>query len=67
MYANKTKDIIEINECLIVNKKINEIYSIIKTCDLSNISTILIRVGGNTNESMLVVETNSDIFDLKIN
>lgn len=65
LYANKTKDIIEINECLIVNKKINEIYSIIKTCNLSNISTILIRVGVNTNESMVVVETNFDIFDLK--
>lgn len=61
LYKEKTNEIIEVDNCLICNKKINEIYNILNKIDLKNIEKITIRSSEITNESMVIFDINSDI------
>ncbi len=68
LYKEKTSEIIEIDECLICNNKINQIYNILKKQDLKNIENIIIRSSKRTNECMVIFEINDDInFDFFAN
>ncbi len=52
-YKAKTNDLIEIDNCLLLNDKINEIISVIKTINLKEINKIIIRYAVNTNEMII--------------
>lgn len=65
-YKEKSYDIIPIDNCLIVDNKINEILNILKGMDLSNIYQIVVRSSKNLDETMVVFKgTNIDISILK--
>lgn len=55
-YDKKSYDIVPIEHCYISSKKINELLSILNTCDLRGISQIMIR--SNENEELVVIYTN---------
>lgn len=57
-YKDKSNDLIEINECLLLNDKLNEIISILKDYikEETNINKITIKLGNITNEIMLIIE-----------
>lgn len=57
-YKKKTYEVISIDECLIVDKKINELLDLVKKNDLTNIYQVLIRVSGN--DSMIVLKVNGE-------
>lgn len=56
-YKKHTYDVINIDKCLIVNDKINEILNIVKKVNLKNIYQIVVRVG---NESMVIFKVNGE-------
>lgn len=60
LYVESTNRIIEVDECLICNEKINEIYQKIKNIDLHGINKIVVRIGENTNESMVIIDIAKD-------
>ena len=61
-YQNKTNSLIEIDECLIANKKINNILKIIKdNLKLDTVSKIIIRASENTDDIMVIIETSKDL------
>ena len=58
-YKDKTNDIIEVNKCLLLNKKINESIEYLNKLDLKNIKTITCRTNGN--DLMIILDTTKDI------
>lgn len=64
-YEEKTNTLVPINNCLLVDERINNILDEIKTLDLSNINEVLVRVSGL--EDMVVFRgTKIDIKDLSV-
>ena len=61
-YKNGTNDLIEIDKCLILNDKINEIIAILKDEDLSKVSSIVVK---NMDEILIDIEGSMDISKLK--
>ena len=57
-YSEKTHNIIEFNECLLLDKRINELYKYFKGINLKTINEILIR----TTESEIMIKTDG-VFD----
>lgn len=55
-YDKKSYDIVPIEHCYISSKKINDLLSILNTCDLRGISQIMIRT--NELEELVVIYTN---------
>ena len=55
-YDKKSYDIVPIEHCYISSKKINELLTILNTCDLRGISQIMIR--SNESEELVVIYTN---------
>ena len=51
-YSEKTNDIVELNNCLLLDNRINDIYNYLKMKDLSTISEVIIRV--TTKDIMIV-------------
>ena len=51
-YSEKTNNIIEINNCLLLDNRINDIYNYLKEHELSTISEVIIRV--TTKDIMIV-------------
>lgn len=62
-YKEKSYDLISIDNCFLVDERINNILNEIKNYSLKNIYQIVIRVGNN--DSMVVLKTNGD-YDKKI-
>lgn len=61
-YKNKTYDIIDIDNCIISNKLINNSIEYLKKLDLKYISKITCRTGSN--ELMIIIETNNSHLDI---
>ena len=61
-YKNNTYDIINIDNCLISNKLINESIKHLKKLDLKYISKITCRIGSN--QLMIIIETNNKDIDI---
>ena len=59
-YKDKSNDLIDIDKCLLLNDKLNEIIHILKDYikEETNINKITIKLGNITNEVMLIVEGN---------
>ncbi|MBO5096388.1 MAG: 23S rRNA (uracil(1939)-C(5))-methyltransferase RlmD [Bacilli bacterium] len=59
-YKDKSNDLIDIDKCLLLNDKLNEIINILKDYikEETNINKITIKLGNITNEVMLIVEGN---------
>lgn len=60
-YKKKTYEIIPIDNCLLVDNKINNIINKIKNFNLKNIYEIVIRIG--TIDNMLIIKSNGDVSD----
>ena len=58
LYEYKTNNLIEIDECLLVDKKINNIIKELKQYNLSNNNTIIIK--STSNNTMLVIDNKID-------
>ena len=58
-YKKKTYEIIPIDNCLLVDNKINNIINKIKNFNLKNIYEIVIRIG--TIDNMLIIKSNGDV------
>ena len=57
LFERKTNKLIEIDECLLVNNKINEVISFLKNINnLKDIEQVTIKVGNKTNEVMLIIK-----------
>ena len=54
-YDKKSYEIVPIEHCYIASKKINELLSILNTCDLKGITQIMIRT--NEDIEMVVIYT----------
>lgn len=59
-YKDKSNDLIDIDKCLLLNDKLNEIINVLKDYikEETNINKITIKLGNITNEVMLIVEGN---------
>lgn len=51
-YSEKTNDIIEFNNCLLLDNRINDIYNHLKMSDLNGITEVIIRV--TTKDTMVI-------------
>ena len=51
-YSEKTNDIIEFNNCLLLDNRINDIYNHLKMSDLNSITEVIIRV--TTKDTMVI-------------
>ncbi len=60
-FKKKSNDLIEIDNCLLVDNRINELINKIKELDLINIEQIIIRT--SPNETMLIIKVNGKIDD----
>lgn len=66
-FKEKTNLIIPIDICYIADKKINEIYQIIKdNISMDNINQIIIRSSKKTTESMVIFKTSNKVNEYKI-
>ncbi len=61
-YSENTHNIIEFDNCLLLDKRINDIYNYLKDVKLFNISSIVIRV--TSNETMIIFDNDYDYKDL---
>lgn len=61
-YNKNSYDIVEIDKCLISDKKINESIKFLKKLNLKCISKIICRT--NRNELMIILETNNENLDI---
>lgn len=62
-YSEKTNDIVELNNCLLLDNRINDIYNYLKEHDLNTISEVIIRV--TTKDIMIIFKGEKyDINDL---
>lgn len=60
-YKNKSNNIIEVDECLLLDDKINYLISLLKKrINLNNVKKITIKLGNNTNEVMLIIDGEVD-------
>ena len=66
-YVKKSNKVIPIDNCYIVNNKINDILNKLKKIDFTNIYEIVIRVSIYLNETMIILKTNDSINDNVIN
>lgn len=65
-YKNKTNELININECKIINSRFNDILKVIKKhLKYSEITEITLRYGEYTNEIMIILKSNK-IIDEKL-
>ena len=68
-YKEKSYEIVPINECLLVDEKINKILKCLKQLNLNNVYQIVVRTSKNYNETMVVFKIrgkfNTDISLLK--
>ena len=62
-YSEKTHDIVQFDDCLILDNRINEIYKYFKKSSLNNIDNIIVRV--TTNEIMVIINGNLKEFNYK--
>ena len=60
-YKENSNEIIEINECHILDKEINEILRVLKNISLNGIYEIVIRKSKYTSDSMLILKVNKNI------
>ena len=61
-YKNKTNTLVPIETCYICDKKINEIYKVIKqSIDIKSFNQVMIRKSKNIDESMIVFKTSHDV------
>ena len=60
-FKKRTNDLIEIDNCLLVDERINNLINIIKELDLINIEQIVIRT--SPNEIMLIIKSTGKIDD----
>ena len=51
-YSEKSNDIVEFNNCLLLDNRINDIYNYLKNSDLSNINEVIIRV---TKDDIMII------------
>ena len=71
-YKDKTSDLIDIDKCLITSSEINNVLSVLKKMDLTNVHSIVVRssyfdksvmvifhVSGKVNENMIIDELKS--------
>ena len=58
LYKDKSNELIEVNDCLLLSKKINEIIKVLKDYvkEERKIKTITIKLGNITEEVMIIVE-----------
>lgn len=60
LYQRKSNEIIKIDECLITDKRINDIIKLINdNISINNIKEIIIKASKNTNDLMLIFDANS--------
>lgn len=57
LYKKNTNELISVDECLLIDKNILDVYKKIKDINLSNISEVMIRIS-NLNEIMIVFDNN---------
>lgn len=55
-YKNRTNEIIEIEKCLLLDEKINNLIKHLKKLNLERCNKITIKLGNKTNEIMLIVD-----------
>lgn len=60
-YQKKSYDLIPIDNCLIVDERINELLRKIKKLNLKNIYQVVIRASKNVDETMIIFKSNGDI------
>ena len=66
-YQKKSYDIINVDYCMIIDEKINEIIVLIKeNIDLKNIKQIIIRSSKNTNDVMIIFNIDGQIDENRI-
>lgn len=58
LYKNKSNELVEIDECLLVNNKINDVIKVLKEVIKTelNLKSATIKLGNITNEVMLILE-----------
>ncbi len=62
-YSENTNDIVEFDNCLLLDERINEVYNTLKNIDLSNISEVIVR----TSKSSVMVIFKGDTNDFDYN
>ncbi len=62
-YSEKTNSVIELNNCLLLDKRINDIYNFFKSGSLNNIGEIIIRV--TQTEIMVIINGNLSKYDYR--
>lgn len=60
-FSEKTNELVEINNCLLLDKRINDIYNYFKGQNLSDLDEIIIRV--TNRETMLIIDGNTLKYD----
>lgn len=60
-YSKSSNDIISVDNCLISDKKINDILTILKKLDINNIYEILVRCSRKIDNIMVVLKINNSI------
>ena len=60
-YSKKSKNIVPIDKCYIVDEKINEILNILKQLDLKNIYEVVVRTSKYLDDSMIILKINNSI------
>lgn len=66
-YKNKSNKLVPIETCYICDKRINDIYEIIKkNVDVKIFNQVIIRQSKNTDESMVIFKTKKDVNKEKI-
>ncbi len=60
-YSEKTNDIVEFDNCLLLDERINKIYNNFKNSNLNNINEIIVRV--TNKEIMVIINGNVDNYD----
>lgn len=61
LYKNKTNDVIDIDECIISNKKINIIINLLR--NIKNIEEVLIRTSNDEKQVIIDIKGNIDNYD----
>ena len=60
-FSEKTNKVVEINNCLLVDERINQIYNYFKHINLENLTELIIRV--TEEETMLIIHGNVSNFE----
>lgn len=71
LYEDSSNNLVEINNCLLLDNRINEVIEKLRTCDLSNLDEIVLRSTYYTKEVMIIINgllNDKDVKDmLKLN